>query len=175
MTVHQEIEQVVSEDSLLTSQERAACEQIAARETPPHSQRALALLALDEGGTQAQAGEQTGLSRGQVKYWVARFRNRRLGIFPDSLLSEADVETQEATVEPVAEIEKELEAVPKKAGSVEDKRKGKKAKKAKVKKGKKTKKAKKAKTKDKKGKKAKKTKEKTKKAKKAKKAKKTKK
>ena len=168
MTLHQEIEQVVSEDSLLTSQERATCKQIATLEMPPHSQRALALLALDEGVTQAQAGEQAGLSRGQVKYWAARFRNQRLDIFPDSLLSEADAKAKEAKVEPVAEIKKELEAVPKKAGSVEDKRKGKKAKKAKVKKGKKPKKAKKVK-KAKKGKKAQKTKKKTKKAKKAKK------
>jgi len=155
MTIHQEIKRSDSENSLLTSQERAICEQIAVREAP-HSQRALALLALDEGITQAQAGERASLSRGQVKYWVAKFRKQRLSIFPDGLLDEPDAE--EAGVEPATEIEEK----PEKATSVKDKTKNKKGKRKakKIKKSKGTKKAKKKKGKarKKKAKKAKKTK-----------------
>jgi len=130
MTMDQEIKRVGPENSLLTSQEWAICEQIAVREGP-HGPRALALLALDEGITQAQAGERAGLSRGQVKYWVARFRKQRLSIFPDGLLDEPDAKE---TVEPATEIEEK----PEKATSVKDK-KAKRGKKAKGKKGKRTK------------------------------------
>jgi hypothetical protein len=173
MTIHQENEQATSGSNLLTPQEQAICKQIAAREAP-HSQRALALLALNEKSTQAQAAKQAGLSTGQVKYWIAKFRKQRLGIFPDILLEEPDVETE---VELVTEIEEEPESIPEKTDSAEDKTKDTKAKKGKKtkKKTKKTKKNTRKAKKDKKRKKAKKTKEKTRKAKKDKKRKKTKK
>ena len=134
MMMHGEIERAGPQNGLLTLQERAICEQIAGREGP-HSQRALALLALDEGITQAQAGERAGLSRGQVKYWVAKFRKQRLSIFPDGLLGEPDAEVEEK---------------PEKATSVKGK-KAKKGKKGKGKKGKKDKRAKAEKTKKGKG------------------------
>jgi len=140
MTIHQEIKRSGPENSLLTLQERAICEQIAVREAP-HSQRALALLALDEGITQAQAGERAGLSKGQVKYWVAKFRKQRLDIFPDGLLDEPGA--KETGVEPATEIEEKPEAIAEKADFVEDKTKNKKAKGKKGKrKAKKTKKSK---------------------------------
>ncbi len=151
MTIHQENEQATSGSNLLTPQEQAICKQIATREAP-HSQRALALLALNERSTQAQTAEQAGLSTGQVKYWIAKFRKQRLGIFPDALLDELDAEAEEAEVELATEIEEEPESVTEKADSAEDKTKDKKAKKGKKAK-KKTRKAK----KDKKGKKTKKT------------------
>jgi len=166
MTIHQENEQANSGSNLLTPQEQAICKQIAASEAP-HSQRALALLALNERSTQAQAAEQAGLSTGQAKYWIAKFRKQRLDIFPDTLLDELDVE---AEVEPAAGIEEEPESVTKKADSAEDKTKDTKAKKGK-KARKKTRKA----EKDKKDKKTKKTKKKTRKAKRDKKSKKAKK
>jgi hypothetical protein len=72
---------------LLTSQEWEVCVKIAAG-TPPHSQRALALLALDGGVTQAEAGERSGLTSGSVRYWRNRFRKRRLRIFPETLLGD---------------------------------------------------------------------------------------
>jgi hypothetical protein len=152
MTIHQENEQSTSGSNLLTPQEQALCKQIAAHEAP-HSQRAMALLALNERSTQAQAAEQAGLSIGQVKYWITKFRKQRLGIFPDTLLDELDVE---AEVELVTEIEEEPESVTEKADSAEDKTKDTKAKKGKKAKQK-TKKAK----KDKKGRRAKKTEKKT--------------
>jgi hypothetical protein len=89
MKTQQENKQSTSKDNLLTAQEQAVCMQISKREAP-HSQRALALLVLNEGETQGQAADKSGLSTGQVKYWVSRFRNHRLGIFPDPLLDEID-------------------------------------------------------------------------------------
>jgi DNA-directed RNA polymerase specialized sigma24 family protein len=82
------------ENNLLTVQERQACEQIAAGNAP-HSQRAQALLALDEGVTQSEAGSRAALTVGQVRYWLGRFRQRRLEIFP------AD-ELELAAAQPVA-------------------------------------------------------------------------
>jgi hypothetical protein len=143
MATKLEDEKVISEDNLLTSREQATCEQIAKGEAP-HSLRALALLALNEGNTQTQAAEKAGLSTGQVKYWLSRFRKQGLAIFPDDMLDEL-----------VAEVEVEKKV------AVKDKPKGKKDKKGKKAK-KKTKKAK----KDKKGKKGKKSKKKAEKAKK---------
>jgi len=56
MTIHPKNEQVPSGSSLLTAQEQAICNQITTRDAP-HSQRALALLALTEKSTQAQAAQ----------------------------------------------------------------------------------------------------------------------
>jgi hypothetical protein len=94
MMTSQENEQVPSSSDLLTSQEQAICKQIANREAP-HSQRASALLALNGGSTQAQAAEGAGLSAGQVRYWLARFRKQRMDIFPDALLSDLGEATGE--------------------------------------------------------------------------------
>lgn len=74
------------ENQLLTPEERAACGGIAKAEAP-HSQRATALLALDEGATQMQAAGQAGLTKGQVRYWLGKFRQDRLAIFPEELLT----------------------------------------------------------------------------------------
>ena len=106
MATQQKNKQVLSNDHLLTAHEQAACMQIAEGEAP-HNQRALALLALNEGHTQAQAAEKSGLSAGQVKYWVARFRDHRLGIFPDDLLDKPDVK---ADIRTAKEIEVALKA-----------------------------------------------------------------
>ncbi|MCJ7657561.1 MAG: helix-turn-helix domain-containing protein, partial [Anaerolineales bacterium] len=76
------------EGALLTPQERQVCQQISTGEAP-HSQRAQALLALDEGATQTQAGQQVGLTRSQVKYWLGQFRRERLDAFPEGVFVEA--------------------------------------------------------------------------------------
>ena len=85
------------ETSLLSSEERAILSEITAQE-PPFSQRAQALLALDEGATQSAAGHQSGLSIGQVRYWLGKFRKSRLSVFPEELL---DLVQQE-DVEPLS-------------------------------------------------------------------------
>ena len=74
------------ENQLLTPEERAACGGIA-KAKAPYSQRAMALLALDEGATQMQAAGQAGLTKGQVRYWLGKFRQERLAIFPEELLT----------------------------------------------------------------------------------------
>jgi transposase-like protein len=118
-----------TEDKLLTPTEREALKMISAG-SAPHSQRAAALLAIDGGATQQQAAEQTGLTRGQVKYWLSKFRQVRLDIFPQP----------ETTAEEVAQLsepkaEKKVEK-PAKASKKGKKAKGKKSKKGKKGKGK---------------------------------------
>lgn len=113
------------ESIFLSPQERAAC-QLLSTGKAPHSQRASALLALDQGVTQAQAAENTGLTLGQVRYWLGRFREVRLAIFPEPVMREAVVESP-AAVEPAPQ---EAPDRPKK---------GKKSKKSKKSKGKKSK------------------------------------
>jgi transposase-like protein len=124
----------------------------------PHSQRAQALLALDEGATQAEAGRLAGLTRNQVSYWLRQFRQRRLDIFPADQLKPAldkpaaDLPETPAAPEPPGEEEakaakkskKGKPAKKKKSVTAKSKKKeGKKSKKKKTKKKKKGKKKKK--------------------------------
>jgi hypothetical protein len=81
-------ESLGKEKSLLSSEEHDLLTQIATKE-PPHSQRAEALLAIDGGTTQAEADRLTGLTIGQVRYWLTKFRKDRMGIFPEELLIQA--------------------------------------------------------------------------------------
>jgi succinate dehydrogenase/fumarate reductase flavoprotein subunit len=57
---------------LFYPKERAVCERVAAG-AAPWSQRAQALW----------AGERAGLTHGQVRYWLGRFRQDGLSIFPE--------------------------------------------------------------------------------------------
>ncbi len=107
-------QQARGQGELLTPQQRALCLQAASR-TDMYGRRARALLALDEGATQEEAGIAAGLSERRVRYWLAAFRERQLGILPPRILAEAagsrDVEArqvaEESSEEPasVAEIE----------------------------------------------------------------------
>ena len=63
--------------SLLTTEEWVICEQISKNSDGLYSQRARVLLALNEGMSQEQVSEQTGLTIGQVKYCLQRFRQLR--------------------------------------------------------------------------------------------------
>ena len=76
------------EYGLLSSEERDIFSQIAAKEAP-YSQRAQALLILNEGATQAEAARQSGLTQGQVRYWLTKFRRDGIHIFPEELLYQA--------------------------------------------------------------------------------------
>ena len=80
-----------TETRLLSSEERAILSQVATKEAPD-SQRAQALLAIDEGASQAEAGHQAGLTKGQVRYWLGKFRKDGTDIFPEELLSQAQPE-----------------------------------------------------------------------------------
>lgn len=127
MKIHPENEPAAAGGNLLTPREQAICKHIAAGEAP-HSQRAVALLALNESSTRAQAAEQANLSTGQINYWIAKFRKQRLGMFPETLLAEFDAENG---AELVAAVEEEPEAVREKVDSAADKTEEVKAKKGK--------------------------------------------
>jgi outer membrane biosynthesis protein TonB len=130
---------------LLSLDEREVCEHITVGEAP-HSQRAQALLALDEGATQAEAGQRAGLTSGQVKYWLGKFRKEGMTIFPDDLGAPAKLKGEPAKAEtqlveePKKKAKKEKKTQAEKKDDKPKKKKKKKAKKAK--KSKKTKKAK---------------------------------
>ena len=96
----QQPEDKQSVGKLLSPEERVVFKQLAAGEAP-WSQRAQALLALDEGATQAQAGNQAGLTQGQVRYWLGRYREDGLSIFPESEQAKAmEMKAAEAAEKP---------------------------------------------------------------------------
>ncbi len=82
------LEGVLVKNKLLTLQERAICEQIAARDDL-YGRRAQGLVALDEGATQAEAGERASCSARTVRRWLVAFHQKRLGAFPARVLDEA--------------------------------------------------------------------------------------
>ena len=90
--------ELVTTQRLLMPNEQAILTQIAARDDR-YGRRAHALLALNEGATQVEAGQQARLSERRVRYWLAAFRLKRLGIFPNRVLEPA---TQAPTVEVLA-------------------------------------------------------------------------
>jgi CHAD domain-containing protein len=96
------MEEMPVEGGLLTIQERPICQQIA-RRNDMYARRALALLALDERATQAEAGRQAGLSARRVRYWLAEFRQRRLDVFPGRVLAEAQLAPSSALPEPISQ------------------------------------------------------------------------
>lgn len=88
-----------NDDNLLRSEERIALQQLA-QQQDIDGQRAAALLALDEGKTQAAAAEESGLTVNQVRYIVKKFRSDRLLAFPDAIgLLPPEEETQEESAE----------------------------------------------------------------------------
>ena len=130
---------VVQEGKLLSAQERVAFRMISTG-NDLHGQRALALLAIDEGATQVQAAQRAGLTRGQVKYSLGKFREIRLAIFPDQVLEAAGQDPMHTQPEMAAEPPPAAEKSQKKGKTKKAKdTKKKKAKKSKKKKGKKKK------------------------------------
>ena len=123
-----------TEDKLLTSTEREALILISAGKDL-HSQRASALLAIDSGATQEQAGQQAGLTKGQVKYWLGKFRQVRMEIFPEQVVSEEETD-QVSKAKPVDKKIKSAKGSKKTKKTKKKKKKGKKGKKSKKKKGK---------------------------------------
>ncbi len=90
---------------LLTTEAQLTLNRISQRETP-YSQRAQALLALNEGKTDEEASAFSGLRPTQVRYWFRRYGKTGLAIFPADLLaaegetpSEGEREKDELVVE----------------------------------------------------------------------------
>ena len=123
---------------LLGPQERLICEQLVAGQ-PPYSQRAQSLLAIDAGATQKTAAQQSGLTVGQVSYWLSKFRKQGMSIFPEKLLLQIEPEPPIEKKEEKKEKSKKVKASKKaKKGKKNGKKKqGKKSKKRKKKKDKK--------------------------------------
>lgn len=119
---------------LLNPEERLVCKQISAG-IAPWSQRAQALLAVDEGATNQAAAETAGLRTTQVKYWIDAFHRQRTDIFPESILKGVELTSDSS------ESEHPEENTP----SAESSSKGKKSEKPKKKKKSKTSKGKKGK------------------------------
>ena len=94
-------------DKLLTAVELEICQKIAALDTELAGQRAAILVAINEGSTHTQASEQTDLTVGQIRYLLTTFRRKRLAIFPDDVLSQAQL-----PAEPKEEAQTELQSAP---------------------------------------------------------------
>ncbi|MEZ5125562.1 MAG: CHAD domain-containing protein [Thermoleophilia bacterium] len=82
---------------LLPSVERKRHEELA-QAGGRRARRAIALLALDEGATQVEAGLRAGLSDRQVRYWLARYRNEGVAIYGRAAKVTPDVAAAIATV-----------------------------------------------------------------------------
>jgi len=128
---------VVEEGNLLSEQERVAFRMISTG-NDLHGQRAIALLAIDEGATQTEAAQQAGLSPGQVKYWLGKFRQVRMEIFPEQVLKSDQLNRAQRTADKPKKSKKTKKSKGKKSKKKTSKKsKSKKAKKNKAKKKKK--------------------------------------
>jgi hypothetical protein len=138
----------------LTQDERDLCIKIAALNMVLVSQRAQALLLLDDGHTQAKSCELSSLTLGQLRYLLRLFKTKGMDLFPEELFPQTEEKEIEETPVPIPEAaEPEISTIDVKK---EKKKKGKKKSKKKKDKNtsvKKTKKGKKEGKKKKKGKK----------------------
>jgi Mg-chelatase subunit ChlI len=124
--------------TLLSAQERVAFKMISTG-NDLHGQRALALLAIDEGATQEQAGQRAGLTTGQVKYWLGKFRRVRMDIFPEQVLNADQMALEQEASDQGAQVADKTKKSKKTKKSQGKKSKKKTSKKSKTKKGKKSK------------------------------------
>ena len=115
---------------LLSAQERIAFKMISTG-NDLHGQRALALLAIDDGATQEQAGQRAGLTTGQVKYWLGKFRRVRMDIFPEQVLNADQMDLDQEASDQGAQV---ADKTKKSQGKKSKKKTGKKSKKKKSKK-----------------------------------------
>ncbi|MEQ3724251.1 helix-turn-helix domain-containing protein [Alcanivorax sp.] len=138
--------------TLLTAAQKKAC--LAREQTPaPDGPRAKALLALNSGATQQQAAADSGLSIGQVRYCLRRFRSVALGIFDSAATTAAGpVKADEKANTPATDTKKKVKKIkPLKPVKAKKDKSDKNSDKKNSKKGKKSDKKEKKKTSDKKG------------------------
>lgn len=86
-------------DAHLTLTERAQLTYLAAH-PGMYGRRAQALLLLDQGATQIETAERTDMSERRVRYWLAEWRQQRLGIFPEKVLAQIPPTLPAATASP---------------------------------------------------------------------------
>jgi len=77
-------------DSLLAPDERRFLKTLSSRDDL-YGRRAAAILALDAGKSQIEAGKLSGMSERRVRHWLSGFRTKRLAIFPKRLQSQNTV------------------------------------------------------------------------------------
>ena len=123
---------------LLTSSERDLLGKAVTTEHPSY-QWALALLAVDEGVTLVEAGERSGLTARQARYWRDKFLEKRMAIFPEDFqIEDAEKEKGQPETDPIADESQKSQGVGKSKKKKKKKSKAKKEKKiAKKKKSKK--------------------------------------
>jgi hypothetical protein len=141
-----------AKSNLLDPSQQTICTSVAKGEAP-HKQRASALLAVDSGKTMQQAAEENGLTLGQVRYWVGRFRKLGVDIFPaDRVAKPTGQASAEENIEKKPAVEASGDKEDRKSEKAKETKSEAKATKTKDKKGKKDKKDKKNKVKTKKNK-----------------------
>lgn len=115
---------------LFTPEERAICEKLADFKGELINKRAAILLLLDDGTTQSQACEQSGMSLGQLRYALTLFRKEGIAMFLQEEAAEAPApkkEEKKKEVKEKKEKDTEQKATPKKKKpSEKDKKKAKK-------------------------------------------------
>ncbi|MEM7119338.1 MAG: helix-turn-helix domain-containing protein [Chloroflexota bacterium] len=111
------------ENRLLSASEQLALEGIAGADTI-EEQRATALLAVNDGSTQAEAAAIANLTRGQVAYILRKFRQQRLNAFSIATTTTEEPEAATPDVISVEEEEDEAEALDEAAESLEREKKG---------------------------------------------------
>lgn len=122
---------------LLTPRDVIACKKLAASDLAD-SQRAAALLAIHQGATQAAAAKATGLTIGQVKYIVTRFRRLGMQALKQQAMQPEKIrlgEVEAKKAKKKAKKDKDKKKAKSKKDKKKDKKNKKKDKKAKKKKG----------------------------------------
>ena len=115
-----------SGSSLLSVTQRAECDRIAQDENELHSRRANTLLIIDSGLTHREASTKTGLTLGQVRYIIKRFRKLGLAIFPPPPMEEKKTAKQKRKPKEDKSVTKELKKDKKKKDKKSKKEKEKK-------------------------------------------------
>jgi len=87
---------MATNQKLLTPAQVTKCKKIVASETAMSS-RAAVLLSIHGGASQTEAASQTKLTVGQVRYWVAKFRNVAMAAFPEPFVDASFESTKPAT------------------------------------------------------------------------------
>lgn len=77
-----------SAGQLLSPANQVVCTRLSSSNTPDVCQRAAALILLDQGSTQAETSEKSGLSIGQIRYLVRRFKEKGMELFPAEVLAD---------------------------------------------------------------------------------------
>lgn len=96
MTQHNSI----SATQLLSIADKEICTQLKNLDSSDASQRAAALLFINDGATQTEAAEKSGLTIGQIRYLVKRFKEKGIEMFPAELLTDQAVTDETAANEP---------------------------------------------------------------------------